>query len=842
MFFFNSNPPKVDENMIIETETPIIKKQELIIEKKKIITKTGSGIFYKGTYKNNPVSIKAIDITKNDLLIRELIYWNAFKNNDKILNIYGVYLSKKIGYIVLEDFVFTMEDAIKSNKIDTIEVKIGLVKQIFEILLLFHNDNKRLLDFRPKIIGISKNGILKLLDFGKLTNPEYLNNYKEIEKDKIKYDPPETISNASYDDLTHDIWSFGCILIDIFSEKNKVANYNITNIDNFKNLVINGNFPDYSNEKFHPILMNILRKCLNKNVEKRINFNDLKSEIKSFVDYFLSNHIDITKINIEDNKKISEKLSPYHFFVVNNEPKIDFKYDDINNNLIDKNLSFQNEINEIYENENKEFNNNLEIISTALKENAELKRKIIFKIKEELLKEIIEIKTVIINAIGDINNSKDILLDMKKNIMYLFSSEYLLDDSEDLVFIKLEDEKKEIMNLLIKYSKEELFDRITLHFNKAKKLIDYYKDLCTQKETLMTDIIEIINNNKKKYIENNELKIFLPKLGINLNEFKDKDLIENAKDYYKDFICKPYENTNVINVFDLYNKLYYQYTINSIYIYPKNFSYYHEIKRKLYIIGGYDDEEKKGVNLVYQISFENYNKFDNNVNELDIDIKQIEKMKFSHFSHSLILYKDNYLIVAGGDKIECEIYDIQNNIWSIFPQLPFICNNSILCIYYQILFLFNEDKILKIVFTPFQINEKKEIQINSNWDIVNFKFNKQEENNKYFFRNKMGSYCDFTNGIIFLFGGENNENKWNYKINLIDYVEVSDEKNKKNKKIQKILKHNFTVEIIEQNILLNSYFNSNIISFQNNYLIMIDNKNNAIEYNLNNNEYFIYDK
>jgi hypothetical protein len=107
----------------------------------------------------------------------------------------------------------------------------------------------------------------------------------------------------------------------------------------------------------------------------------------------------------------------------------------------------------------------------------------------------------------------------------------------------------------------------------------------------------------------------------------------------------------------------------------------------------------------------------------------------------------------------------------------------------------------------------------------------------------MGSYCDFTNGIIFLFGGENNENKWNYKINLIDYVEVSDEKNKKNKKIQKILKHKFIVEIInEENVLFNTYFNSNIISFQNNYLIMLDNKNNAIEYNLINNEYFIYDK
>jgi hypothetical protein len=148
------------------------------------------------------------------------------------------------------------------------------------------------------------------------------------------------------------------------------------------------------------------------------------------------------------------------------------------------------------------------------------------------------------------------------------------------------------MNLLIKYSKEELFDRITLHFDKAKKLVDYYKDLCTQKETLMSDILEIVNNHKKNYIENNELKILLPKLGINLREFNDKDLIENAKDYYKDFICKPYENTNVINVFDLFNKLYYQYTINSIYVYPKNFSYYNEIKRKLYITGGFDDKEK----------------------------------------------------------------------------------------------------------------------------------------------------------------------------------------------------------------------------------------------------------
>ena len=39
---------------------------------------------------------------------------------------------------------------------------------------------------------------------------------------------------------------------------------------------------------------------------------------------------------------------------------------------------------------------------------------------------------------------------------------------------------------------------------------------------------------------------------------------------------------------------------------------------------------------------------------------------------------------------------------------------------------------------------------------------------KVFFRNKMVFYCDINNVIIFLLGENDNENNWNYKINLID--------------------------------------------------------------------------
>ena len=184
--FFSSEPPKVTEKMLIDAKIPLIHKEEISIEKK-LICVTGSGKFYKGTYNNTPVSVKAVDIIKDDTITTEFIYWNAYKNNDKILKLYGVYLTNKIGYIILEDFVITMEDALKNNKNVSFPNKLSLASQTFDILYIFQKENKKILDFRPKVLGLTQNGCLKLLDFGKLINPEKLLNYKEIMKKFLNY-------------------------------------------------------------------------------------------------------------------------------------------------------------------------------------------------------------------------------------------------------------------------------------------------------------------------------------------------------------------------------------------------------------------------------------------------------------------------------------------------------------------------------------------------------------------------------------------------------------------------------------------------------------------------------
>ena len=108
----------------------------------------------------------------------------------------------------------------------------------------------------------------------------------------------------------------------------------------------------------------------------------------------------------------------------------------------------------------------------------------------------------------------------------------------------------------------------------------------------------------------------------------------------------------------------------------------------------------------------------------------------------------------------------------------------------------------------------------------------------------MGSYCNEDKGIIYLFAGIDGENNCNqfYKIELLDSIEVPDEKNKNLKKIKKFMKKKFLVEIGNETLSFNGSFNNNVNCIQNNYLLLIDNKNNVIEFNLDNKECFIYDK
>jgi len=108
---------------------------------------------------------------------------------------------------------------------------------------------------------------------------ENLNNIEYIEKYRPKYSPPEQICDSGVMDIKNDIWSFGCILIDIYSKLNPIYRINITK----KEIIENKKFPTIPND-INGLLRDIISRCLDINYETRININELESIMSVFLD------------------------------------------------------------------------------------------------------------------------------------------------------------------------------------------------------------------------------------------------------------------------------------------------------------------------------------------------------------------------------------------------------------------------------------------------------------------------------------------------------------------------------------------------------------------------------
>ena len=68
-------------------------------------------------------------------------------------------------------------------------------------------------------------------------------------------------------------------------------------------------------------------------------------------------------------------------------------------------------------------------------------------------------------------------------------------------------------------------------------------------------------------------------------------------------------------------------------------------------------------------------------------IKRLPDSKFTHSRHSLFAY-NNQIFVVGGDRLECEKFDIINNEWSTLPNLSFKQIYPVLYVHNDILYSF----------------------------------------------------------------------------------------------------------------------------------------------------------
>ena len=95
---------------------------------------------------------------------------------------------------------------------------------------------------------------------------------------------------------------------------------------------------------------------------------------------------------------------------------------------------------------------------------------------------------------------------------------------------------------------------------------------------------------------------------------------------------------------------------------------------KLYILGGVDDFNK---------SSKIFLEFD----PIKEKIKRLPDSKYTHSRHSLFAY-DNQIFVIGGDRLECEKYDINKNEWSTLPNLSFKQIYPVLYVHNDIIYSF----------------------------------------------------------------------------------------------------------------------------------------------------------
>ena len=853
--FFKSSPPKITEKMLIDSKIKILLREDLSFDKSKVIAFTGSGKYYKGTYKNWPVSVKVVDITTDDLIINEFIYWNAYNGNDHVLSIFGVCLSESKAYIVLEFFNVTMEAALYNKMINN-KTKIILGEQLLHIISKFQHDNKKILDLRPGVFGITENGKLKLLDFGYLINPDRLINHDKLLTQRIMYMPPEYIV-SQVEDIQYDIWSFGCIMLDIFFDMRNAESERKKKFDEIKDDIIKGKYPIVSSNAISPIAMSMILKCIEKDYEKRIKIDELEKEYQLFIESANMENVAITAIEINQDKK--DVLQGYYDFIDVNEKEIARENNIINTEELEKSDIYLKGIEAIHKDEQTEINLRMDYINKTLREDYELKENILMKIKASLIEKVSAIRKLLIDAVGDIMEIQDIFIEMKQFILFLNKTEFDSSKSEgNPIISSMNKSIDHIKMLLSKYSNIKYFDKIEELFKEAKRLIDLFKDICTHRDTLMDDIIEVISTHKKKFIESTQIQSYLNELNISPKAFNDIDVAKGQRMKYHNYYVKPIQNTNNITVFDLNTKCFSKLSLENIMFYDKSYFFYDIDTHIIYQSGGIVNTLQ--TNEVYEIKFQ----FDiiNMKIPPKAQLRKLPLMLQPHINHSVIKISDNYLFVIGGSNTTfCEVFNIAYEKWNAIPELPFICQNSSLCYYMRYLYLFtltNEDnshgvilrlRLRKSLF-PDDENSNNNLKWENSWESIAFK-------SDFTLRCGMGCYVDDWKDKVYLFGGCDREGNYHNNIlNIVlgekdksselmefenldmeDYI-GNDIQNKRNI----LAKKEVIITSTNEELQFDTFFNSNFVCFDGNYLSVIDSIGNCFEYDTMTEDCYVYNQ
>ena len=738
LFSYLKNDVKINKKILEDSGIPLVdENSKFEINEKIIIAKCKTGNFYYGNYMNEKVIIKELDITKDELILNEFIFWNEQKENLFFPHIIGVLIKYNYAYIIFKnEFNITLENRLLLQKKEELSIdnKIKIARQLLNLLNYFENNTIHHNELRSSIISLDSDNNIKILDYGQLI--ELNSDIEEnIKNDINKYSPSKTINE------NFDIYSFGCILVDLFSlEKNNIQEKN--KIINDPNEINNQNNAENHEDKkkidkVNPLFKSIIQRCIEPDKNKRIKLDELNNNLQLIFDcYYNSNNNenkDKDNINenfLNENNNINEYYN-YGKYLMN---KINNILDDVNNNLENKIKYLKTDIITQYEKTFQQFDIIAKAIEINLNKFIDSSKKIIDIFYNKILDSTINMQMDTfnnsLNDLYDISNmGNGMLLDI-----YAFSN---FKNHEHYMEIEkyIEKTKNEIEELVLKNSKDSEFDLIYKIYN--NKYNNYEKYCNVIKEC--TQSLRQIQNDLEKYVERNNNKI--DKISaIDLNvESLDKNS-EYFKSMNENIYAKIKENTNQIYIYNYYTKSISTHEIqNDIIFNSKCYSFFDKEENTIYVSGGiinndidvWDDSFFK-IDIKFVPKEKDEKIFENNKNknyyniynfgEYQFEITKLNSLLNGRYSHSMIRsIKDRNMIINIGGKNtkSTEVYNLEYNQSANINDLPSLCPNPCCIEYNGCLYLFTN--------TEFNLNSVYCLDMNKNenfvWTSIQFNMN-----------------------------------------------------------------------------------------------------------------------
>ena len=839
--------PKITEKMLEQYNINIIKYADIKIDKTPIAI-TGSGIFYKGTYQNEPVSIKVVDITKEATVINEFLFWDLYKNNKNFLQFQGTCINGSEAYLVFDFFAFSLETALKQNLI-TEDNRTNLVKQCLYILSTLQTEGKKTTDIRPGIFGITDNVVVKFLDFGILVNSERLFNNDITLKERIKYQPPEYF-NFQGDDLNYDIWSFGCLLLDMYSTEKPIYSQTLTQ-NEINKKIMKGGYPEIPND-ISPFLKNLLMRCFEKDYTKRIKIEEFLSNMTVFFE------------NEEDAEYSNEKK---HIFEFDQENRLESCYEFAK--LIDNSISETSRIiNTKYLDDVEDMINSVkayqDLFTKKLKENYTMVKEclqkiydfnidVISKFNERTTNKLLIMKQYYTYTLSEIIKTKKASDEIKRGINSISKLQNL--DNYTNIIETYEKAVEDIKINIQKFSEEAPYDKISKLYHENNIMLDMYKDIAMSNIMTMQNVVNLIKDHKDIFQNDENVKGLSEKLGIE-DDIIEKNEIKNQplnKNIIEELYVKAQDNSSILVIYNMYSKQILHIKMPSNNFNSKSYSFYDRSSQTTYISGGLSDSSNKYSydNSFYRITVKLIK------NEYQFDMKSLTSMKDCHTSHSMIKYGEKFLIVVGGMNTKsCEIYTFSKDDWDFLPEIPSFVTNPAVSIFNNFLYVISGSGRFDVMYRLKLDNLEKYLDM--------IQKAKEEE-----IKNSLLSWENIDYGItggklqrgmgicpsgnkIYIFGGFDNDNMYDdiYIISFRDLgffkgigqkiIDKKDELLNKNKENEnKEQDEKITLVKSRETLPNKTYFSSNILLIDNT-MVMLDGMNNAYEYNVGTKEFFYY--